>query len=119
MTMTDMRMRVTIDAALLVVAVALVALWVGGVPGLLGVLAGGVLALADFWWLAARLDGVTPDTRRATWGATAGLRLAAVAVAVAVLFVTGHFHPVGLVVGLSALPCALVARGLGLAREGA
>jgi hypothetical protein len=35
------------------------------------------------------------------------------------LFVTGWFHPAGLVVGLAALPCALVARGLRLAREGA
>jgi len=44
---------------------------------------------------------------------------AGVTVAVAVLFVTGWFHPVGLVVGLAVLPCALVARGLRLAREGA
>ena len=115
-----MRMRVTLDAGLLVVTVALVALWVGGVPGLLGVLAGGALALGDFWWLAARLDAAsTGQGGAAAWGAMAGLRLGGVAIAVAALFVTGWFHPVALVVGLSALPCALVARGLRLAREGA
>ena len=118
-TMNDIRMRVTIDAGLLVAAVALVALFLGGVPGLLGVLAGGALALGDFWWLAARLDGLGAGTGSAAWGAMAGVRLAGVAVAVAALFVTGWFHPVALVVGLSALPCALVARGLRRAREGA
>ncbi|MBM4439254.1 MAG: ATP synthase subunit I [Candidatus Rokubacteria bacterium] len=112
----------TIDAALLAAVTALAAGWLGGLPALLGVLAGGALALGDFWWLAARIDaagtGATTPTV-ALWGATAGLRLAAVAVAVAGLFVTGWFHPVALVVGLSALPCALVARGLRVAREGA
>jgi hypothetical protein len=118
-TMNDMRMRVTIDAGLLVAGVALIALFVGGAPALLGVLAGGALALFDFWWLAARLDGLGAGASGAAWGAMAGLRLAGVAVAVAALFVTGWFHPVALVVGLSALPCALVVRGLRFAREGA
>ena len=115
--MNDMRMRVTLDAGLLVVGGALIALFVGGVSALLGVLAGGALALFDFWWLAARLDGLGAGTSSTAWGAIAGLRLTGVVVAVAALFVTGWFHPVALVVGLSALPCALVVRGLRLARE--
>jgi len=120
--MTDMRTRVTIDAALIAVVAALAAAWFAGWPALLGVLAGGVLALGDFWWLSARIDAAgaaRTAPKVALWGATAGLRLGVVAVAVAALFVTGWFHPIALVVGLSALPCALLARGLRLAREGA
>ena len=112
--------RVTIDAGMLAVAMALGGAWLGGRTVLFGVLGGALLALADFWWLSARLDAVGSDAPGAlVWLGSAGLRLAGVAVAVALLFVTGWFHPVGLVAGLAALPCALVARGLRLAREGA
>ena len=112
--------RVTIDAAVLAVALALGGAWFGGRSVCLGILAGALLALGDFWWLSARLDAVATSAPSAVaWLATAGLRLAGVAIAVAVLFVTGFFHPVGLVSGLAVLPCALVARGLRLAREGA
>ena len=120
--MTDLRTRVTIDAALIVAVTACAAAWVAGRPALLGVLAGGVLALGDFWWLSARIDAASAAAeapRVSAWGAAAGLRLAAVAVAVALLFMTGLFHPVALVIGLSALPCALLARGLRMAGEGA
>ena len=119
--MTDMRTRVTIDAALIVAVTACAAAWVAGRPVMLGVVAGGILALGDFWWLAARIDTASAAAeapRVSAWGAAAALRLGAVAVAVAVLFMTGLFHPVGLVVGLSALPCALLARGLRVAGEG-
>jgi len=113
-------MRVTADAGLLAVALALGGAWLGGRTVCFGILAGALLALADFWWLSARLDAVTTDAPRAlAWAGTAGLRLAGVAVAVAALFVTGWFNPIGLVVGLAVLPCALVTRGLRLAREGA
>ncbi len=112
--------RVTVDASVLAVAVALGAGWLGGRTALFGVLAGALLALADFWWLAARLDGVGDGAPGPiAWLGTAGLRLSGVALAVAALFVTGWFHPVGLVAGLAVLPCALVTRGLRLAREGA
>ncbi len=120
--MTDMRTRVTMDGALLLAALALPAAWLGGPAGLYGVLAGGALALGDFWWLSARIDAVQAHgnaPRVSAWTATAGLRLGAVAVAVAALFATGWFHPVGLVTGLGVLPCALVARGLRMANEGA
>jgi hypothetical protein len=113
-------MRVTVDAGLIALALALGGAWLGGRTAALGILGGAGLALADFWWLSARLDGVGAGGPGAlAWVGAAGLRLAGVAVAVAVLFVTGWFHPVGLVAGLAVLPCALVARGLRLAREGA
>ena len=60
------------------------------------------------------------ETPRAlVWLGAAGLRLSAVALVVAALFLTRQFHPIGLVIGLGVLPCALVARGLVHARESA
>jgi hypothetical protein len=113
-------MRVTVDAGLLAAALALGGAWFGGRTVCFGIIGGALLALADFWWLSARLDTVSMAAPGAlAWVAAAGLRLAGIAVAVGLLFVTGWFHPVGLVAGLAVLPCALVARGLRLAREGA
>jgi hypothetical protein len=113
-------MRVTVDAAILAIALALGGAWFGGRTVFFGILGGAALALADFWWLSARLDDVgTAAPRVLGWLGAAGVRLAGVAVAVAALFVTGWFHPAGLVAGLAVLPCALVVRGLRLAREGA
>ena len=118
--MSSLTRRVTIDVAILAVALALGGAWLGGRTVCFGILAGALLALGDFWWLSARLDAVAVAVPGAlAWLGTAGLRLGGVALAVAVLFVTGWFHPVGLVCGLAVLPCALVARGLRLAREGA
>ena len=45
-----------------------------------------------------------------------GLRLIALAAVAAGLMATGLAHPVGLVIGFTVLPCALVLRGLGQAR---
>jgi hypothetical protein len=119
MTRSSLTTRVTFDVSLLTLAVGLGGAWVGGRTVFFGILAGAVLALADFWWLSARLDDVRASAPRAmVWVGAAGLRLAGIALTVALLFVTGWFHPVGLVVGLAVLPCALVARGLRLAREG-
>jgi hypothetical protein len=118
--MSSLTTRVTVDAGIFALALALGGAWLGGPTMFLGILAGAALALADFWWLSARLSGVGDDAPGAlAWLGAAGLRLAGVAVAVAVLFVTGWFHPVGLVAGLAVLPCALVTRGLRLARKGA
>lgn len=120
MTRSSLTARVTIDTSLLAVALGLGGAWIGGRTVCFGILAGAILALADFWWLSARLEDVSAATPGAiAWLGAAGLRLAGVAVVVALLFVTGWFHPVGLVAGLAVLPCALVARGLRLAREGA
>jgi ATP synthase I chain len=120
MTMTKLRTRVTVDAALLAVGLALAGGWLGGRTALFGVVAGTALALADFWWLSARVDAVGSHAPPAlVWLGAAGLRLAGAAVVVAGLFLTGQCHPLALVVGLAVLPCALVARGLRLAREGA
>ena len=119
MTMTRLRTRVTIDVGLFAGVVALAGGWLGGRAAFLGVVAGATLALADFWWLSARVDAAADGAPRAlAWLGAAGLRLGGVAVIVALLFLTGRCHPLGLVIGLAVLPCALVVRGLALAREG-
>jgi hypothetical protein len=118
--MTRFRTRVTVDAALLALGVALVGGWLAGRTTVFGVAAGAALALADFWWLSARVDAAANGTPGAlVWLGAAGLRLTGVTVAVAVLFLTQQFHPIALVIGLAVLPCALVVRGLRVAREGA
>jgi hypothetical protein len=118
--MTRFRTRVTMDAGLLALGLALAGGWFAGRTAFLGVLAGAILALGDFWWLSARADGVGDTAPSVTvWVGTAGLRLAGMAIAVALLFVTGAFHPLALVIGLAVMPCALVTRGLRMAREGA
>jgi hypothetical protein len=115
--MTKFRTRVTVDAGLLAIGLALSAGWIEGRTALLGVGAGTLLSLVDFWWLSAGVDGAgSTAPRTMVWMGSAALRLGAVALAVAVLFLTGQFHPVGLVIGLAVLPCALVARGLRVAR---
>ena len=120
MTMTELRTRVTVDAALLAVGLALAGGWLGGRTALFGVAAGAALALVDFWWLSARMDAVgSAAPRTVVWVGSAGLRLAGVAATVAALFLTKQFHPLALVIGLAVLPCALLLRGLSLAREGA
>ena len=109
----------TVDAGLLAGCVALAGGWFAGRTVFFGVIAGAALALADFWWLSARIDAAGSEAPRAiAWLGAAGLRLAGVALVVALLFLTRQFHPLGLVIGLAVLPCALVARGLAIAREG-
>jgi hypothetical protein len=118
--MTRFRSRVALDAGVLAIALALLGAWLGGRTAVLGVVAGAALALIDFWWLSARVDAATHDAPRvAVWVAAAGLRLTGVTAAVALLFLTREFHPLALVAGLAVLPCALVVRGLSVAREGA
>jgi len=120
MTPGELTARVTLDTCLGVAALAAVAAWFGGVPAGIGVLAGGVLAVGNFRWLVVRASaataaGIAPP---AAWLLGAALRFLACAAACAGLLAAGWGHPLGLVVGFTVLPCALVARGLAAAREG-
>ena len=104
---------------MLVVAAAAPAFWLGGAPAGLGVIAGGALALLNFRWLVARATAFTPGgpTPGPGWYLGAGLRFVLATAAVAALFLSGRVNPIALVTGLTALPCALIARGLAAARE--
>lgn len=119
MTPTDLMWRVTRDVCALGVALTLAGAWTGGTTGAVGIGAGIVLALGNFRFLVSRAVGVTATgtTARPLWSLGAGLRLAAFAAACAALLATGRAHPVALVIGLSVLPCVLVAHGVRSARE--
>jgi hypothetical protein len=108
--------RASVDAAVALGVVALVVTVLGGAPAGIGVLAGGALGLGNLWWLARRAVAAS-ETPVSRWSLGAVLRLAAVGGAVAVVLGTGAGHPLGVVVGLTVLPCVLIARGLAAARE--
>jgi hypothetical protein len=102
---SDLTRGVTQRTALAVVVAAVAAGWLGGGPGVLGVVAGGALALGSFRLLTA------------PWSLLAGLRFAVVAGVAGLLFVQGWAHPVAWLVGYSALPLAVVLQGLRVAGE--
>jgi len=115
-TISELQLRVTLETAIAVVVLALPAAWLGGASAGIGVLAAGLLTLVDFWWLsrAASAAGASGAPRRelAGWIVAAGARFAVLFAAFAALCAGGYVHPVAMVVGLTVLPCALIARGL-------
>jgi hypothetical protein len=114
MSPSDLTSRVSRDACVLGAALAGPAALVGGLEGALGTAAGAGLAVGNFRWLAARLTA-GPDAGasvRALWTLGAVLRWGALAGAVTLLLASGHAHPLGIVVGLTVLPVAVVAHGL-------
>ena len=119
---SDLRLRVTLATAIAVAALALPAAWLAGPTGAIGLLAAGALTVGNFWWLSRAAAGAGDPTssRRevAGWMLGAGARYAVLFVAFAALCAGGYAHPVAVVVGLSVLPCALIAQGLRSAREG-
>lgn len=121
MSPTDLTSRVTFESGGVVAALALLAVWVGGVTAAAGVCAGGALAIANFRWLSGRtltvLAGLSGQGPLGGWALGFGLRLGALAAVTAGLLVSGWAHPVGVVVGFTVLPCVLIVRGLALARE--
>jgi hypothetical protein len=119
MTARDLTTGVTRQAAVVVLVAAVAGGWLGGAPGAVGVGTGGVLGIAGFRVLAARVGAVTAagPTLTAPWMVLAGLRFTAISGVAALLFVAGWAHPIAWLVGYSALPLALVVQGLRLARE--
>ena len=113
---SELRLRVTRETAVAVVALALPAAWLGGASAGVGVLAAGLLTLGNFWWLsrAASTAAASSVRRRemAGWIVAAGARFTVLFAAFAALCAGGYAHPVAVVVGLTVLPCALIARGL-------
>jgi ATP synthase I chain len=114
MTASELTARVTVTTALAVLPLALGGAWLGGAPGVGGVLAGGALALFSFRTLAARATAATVAT---PWLLTSSLRFIVVAAVAAVLFARGWAHPLALLAGYSVLPVSVLAQGLRLARE--
>jgi ATP synthase I chain len=109
--------RVAVETCALGGLVAVAAAWLGGAGAAFGVVAGSALAVLNFLWLARGVTRASADTSRVAWVLASSLRMVAVAGVFAALLATGVIHPVALVIGLTALPCALVARGLSTARK--
>jgi hypothetical protein len=113
---SELRLRVTRETTIAVVALALPAAWLGGVSAGIGVLAAGLLSLGNFWWLSRTASGAGASGARrrglAGWIVAAGARFTVLFAAFVALCAGGYAHPVAVVVGLTVLPCALIARGL-------
>jgi len=119
MTPSDLMWRVTRDVCALGAVLALAAGWIGGSAAAVGAAAGVALALGNFRWLVSRVCATTatPAAAHALWSVAAGLRFIAFGGLCAALLASGWAHPVALVVGLTALPGALVGHGLRAARS--
>jgi hypothetical protein len=118
---SELRLRVTAATTIVVIAIALPAAWLAGSSAAIGVLAAGALTVGNFWWLSraasSASDPTAPRREVAGWVLGAGARFAVLFAAFAALCAGGYAHPVAVVVGLSVLPCALIAQGLRSARE--
>ena len=123
MAITELAAKVTWSGGLTVAAITAGAWWVAGAPAAAGVGGGGAIALLNFRWLAR-------DVSRATaligeGGITVGrigrvgLRQVVTFGALGVLIAQGWAHPVGVGIGLAALPPVLLAQGLLDARKDA
>ena len=116
MGITDLAARVTRTGGLLVAALTAAAWWLAGAPTAAGVGAGGVIALANFRWLArdvGRASGLVAEGgASAARIARIGLRQLMTFGALGLLIAQGWAHPVGVGIGLAALPPVLLAEGL-------
>ncbi len=121
MAIAELAAKVTWSGGLTVAAITAGAWWVAGAPAAAGVGGGGAIALLNFRWLAR-------DVSRATaligeGGITVGrigrvgLRQVVTFGALGVLIAQGWAHPVGVGIGLAALPPVLLAQGLLDARK--
>ncbi len=108
--------RVTGAGALALVPISAVAFSWADLPGLLGVLAGGGVALGNFRWLSTashRFLALFRSGRVEPWGLVGfGLRHLCLFSVLGVLLWSGHVHPVWLMVGLSVLPPVLIVEAL-------
>jgi hypothetical protein len=118
MTATTFLTRVTIDGAVVLSVLTVLAAWLAGPTHGGGVLAGGVLALGNFWWIGRRTVSLLATDASGTRGPLGAIaRLAVMGVAVAIVLATGLAHPIGVVIGLTVLPLTVIARGLAAARQ--
>lgn len=115
----ELTTRVTVETAVAVAGLALLAGGVAGAAAAAGVLAGGLITILNFRWLArgaSRLTPTFPGRGPGTaWLVGVGLRFTALFGAIATLLASGLVHPLGLMGGLAVLPGFLIAQGLRMA----
>jgi ATP synthase I chain len=91
------------------------AAFLGGWPGAVGILAGGLVSLGSFRWIARGVARVAAPGASGGLGASAlavGARHLALFGALAAVLGSGSAHPLALFAGLSVLPPLLIAFGL-------
>jgi hypothetical protein len=112
----DLAARVIWTGAGTVAAMAAGAWWLSGAPAAAGVGGGGGIALLNFRWLARDLSRATALIAGGSAGvdrlSRVGLRQLVTFGTLGLLVAQGWVHPVGVAVGLAALPPVLLAQGL-------
>ena len=112
----DLVGRVAAAGALALVPLAAAALYLADLPGLLGVLAGGGVALASLFLLSMgcrRALALWSGGRvHPLWILSLGLRHLSLFGVLAILLWSGYVHPLALLGGLSVLPPVLVVQAL-------
>jgi hypothetical protein len=113
--------KVTWSGGLTVAVITAGAWWLAGAPAAAGVGGGGAIALLNFRWLARDVSRATALIAEGGSGvgriSRVGLRQVVTFGALGVLIAQGWAHPVGVGVGLAALPPVLLAQGLLDARK--
>ena len=116
MTIADLAARVTWSGAASVAAMTAGAWGLAGADAAAGVAGGGGIALLNFRWLARDVGRATGMIAEGRGGAgrigRIGLRQLVTFGGLGLLIAQGWAHPVGVGVGLAALPLGLLAEGL-------
>jgi hypothetical protein len=122
-TIADLAARVTWTGGATVVAMTAGAWWLAGAPAAAGIGGGGAIALLNFRWLARDVSRATALVAEGGGGVgrigRIGLRQLVTLTALGLLIAQGWAHPVGVGIGLAALPPVLLAQGLLDARKDA
>ena len=117
----DLAARVTWTGGVTVAALPAGAWWLAGPPAAAGVGGAGSIALLNFRWLARDVSRATALVAEGGGGVgrigRIGLRQLVTFGALGLLIAQGWAHPVGVGVGLAALPPVLLIQGLLDARE--
>ena len=121
MTVSELAARVTVQAAGVVLAGALITTGLGHPTIALGILAGGVLGVGSFRWLTRSATALTGtlggEPVRAWWLIAAGLRFTVMFAAISVVVVSGWAHPIGLMAAFVVVPTLLIVHGLNTATQ--
>jgi hypothetical protein len=122
-TIADLAARVTWTGGATVAAMTAGAWWLAGTAAAAGVGGGGAIALLNFRWLARDVSRAAALVAEGGGGlgriGRIGLRQLVTLTALGLLIAQGWAHPVGVGIGLAALPPVLLVQGLLDARKDA
>jgi hypothetical protein len=76
-----------------------------------GIVAGGLVGLANLVWLVGTLRHLSPGVGLRVLRAAGTVRYASIGVLLGVVLIVGHVHPVGAIIGYGMFPMAAAAAG--------